>query len=144
MVQPAPYDCNRRLRSGPDAYSVQREAQLIVHKKVANIGIAPTMDVDDVELHFRNKQMVGRRLACWTLAAVHGLDLPYAGPIYESMTVEGESVRVRFRHTGSGLTTGDGRPPLHFEVAGTDGKYYPAAARIDGHTVVVQSEPSRD
>ena len=141
MVQPAPYDCSRWPRSGPDAYSVQREAQLIVHEKVANIGIAPTMDVDAVDvLHFTAKQVVGRRLACWALAAVYGLDIPHAGPIYKSMTVEGESVRVRFRHTGSGLTTGDGRPPSHFEVAGADGEYYRGAARIDGHTVVVQSD----
>ena len=141
MVQPAPYDCSKWPRSGPDAYSVQREAQLIVHEKVANIGIASTMDVDAVDvLHFTNKQVVGRRLASWALAAVYEFDLPFAGPIYESMTIEGESVRVRFRHTGSGLTTSNGLPPSHFEVAGADGKYYPAAARIDGHMVVVHSE----
>jgi sialate O-acetylesterase len=141
MVQPAPYDCSKWPRSGLDAYSVQREAQLIVHEKVANIGIASTMDVDAVDvLHFTNKQVVGRRLASWALAAVYEFGLPFAGPIYESMTIEGESVRVRFRHTGSGLTTSHGLPPSHFLVAGADGEYYPAAARIDGHTVVVHSE----
>ena len=141
MVQPAPYDCSKWPSSGPDAYSVQREAQLVVCRKAANIGIAPTMDIDAVDvLHFTNKQVVGHRLACWALATVHGLELPYAGPIFDSMAVEGESIRVRFRHTGSGLTTSDGRPPSHFELAGADGEYYPAAARIDGHTVVVQSE----
>lgn len=141
MVQPAPYDCSTRSRSGPDAYSVQREAQLIVHKKVPHTGIAPTMDVDAVDvLHFTNKQVVGRRLACWALATVYGFRLPYAGPIYESMTIEGRSARIRFLHAGSALTTSDGRPPSHFEMAGTDGVYYPAEARIDGGTVVVQSE----
>ncbi len=142
MVQPAPYDCGSRwARSGPDAYSVQREAQVVVCENVANIGIAPTLDVDAVDvLHFTNKQIVGHRLACWALATVYGYEIPYAGPIYESMTVEGESVRVRFRHTGSGLTTSDRRPPSHFEMAGADGEYHSATARIDGHTVVVQSE----
>ena len=141
MVQPAPYDCSRRPRSGANAYSVQREAQLLVHEKVANTGIALTMDVDAVDvLHFTNKQVVGHRLACWALAAVYGFNFPYAGPIYESIIVEGEWVRVRFRHTGSGLTTSDGRPPSHFEVAGANGEYYPALAKIDGHTVVIRSE----
>ena len=98
------------------------------------------MDVDAVDvLHFTNKQLVGHRLACWALAAVYGLEHSYAGPVFESMTVEGGAVRVRFRHAGSGLTTSDGRPPSHFEVAGADGEYYPAAARIDGDTVVIQS-----
>ena len=141
MVQPSPYDCSKWLRSGPNAYSVQREAQLIVQEKVANIGIALTMDVDAVDvLHFTNKQVVGHRLACWALTAVYGSDLPYAGPVYESMSVEGESIRIHFRHTGTGLTTNDGRPPSHFEVAGADGEYHPATAAIDGHTVIVQSE----
>jgi sialate O-acetylesterase len=141
MVQPAPFDCGSRPKSGPDTYSVQRESQLIVQKQLAKIGIAPTMDVDAVDvLHFTNKQLVGRRLACWALATVYGFDLPFAGPIFQSMKIEGESIRVRFQHTGSGLTTNDGRPPKHFEIAGADCEYYPAEARIDGHTVVVQSD----
>lgn len=141
MVQPAPFDCSKRVSSGPDAYSLQREAQLIVQKRLANIGIAPTMDVDDVDaLHFTDKQLVGHRLACWALASVYGFDLPYAGPVYESITIEGESIRVRFHHTDSGLTTSDGRPPQHFEISGADHKYYPAEARIDGHAVLVQSD----
>ena len=141
MVQPAPFNCDKWAKSGSDAYSVQREAQLIVQKKMTNIGLAPTMDVDAVDvLHFTNKQLVGRRLSGWALAAVYGFDIPYAGPVYKSMTVRGESIRVRFQHTGTGLTTNDGRPPRHFEIAGADRKYYPAEARIDGHTVIVRSE----
>ena len=140
MVQPAPYDCSGWSRSNPDAYSVQREAQLLVHAKVANTGIALTMDVDAVNvLHFPNKQIVGQRLANWALAAVYGLKAPYAGPLYESMNVEGKAIRLHFCHTGTGLTTNDGRPPAHFEIAGADGTYHPAKARIDGHTVIVSS-----
>ena len=141
LVQPAPYDCDKWAKSGPDAYSVQREAQIIVQKKMTNIGLAPTLDIDAVDvLHFTNKQLVARRLACWALASVYGFDLPFAGPLYDSMTVEGASIRLRFQNAGSGLTTSDGRPPQHFEVAGRDREYHPAEARIDGDTVVVRSE----
>jgi sialate O-acetylesterase len=141
LVQPAPYDCSTWPQSVPDAYSVQREAQLIIRKKVSNIGIAPTMDIDAVDvLHFTNKQVVARRLASWALATVYGFNLPYAGPVYDSMTIEGRSVRIQFRNTGSGLTTSDGCPPRHFKIAGPKGEYYPAEARIDGATVVLQSE----
>ena len=141
MVQPTPYDCSTWRRSGPHAYSIQREAQLIVYERVANTGIAPTLDIDALNsLHFTNKQLVGRRLSSWALATVYDLDLPYAGPLYDSMTVEGDSIHIRFQHTGNGLTTSDGRPPRHFEIAGADREYHPAEARIDGDTVVVSSE----
>jgi sialate O-acetylesterase len=142
MVQPAPYDCGTRwASSGPDAYSIQREAQLIVQREVVDVGIAPTLDVDAIDvLHFTNKQVVGHRLANWALATVYGFDFTYAGPIFESMTIQGRSARIRFRHADSGLTTSDGHPPAHFELAGADGKYYPATAKIDGHTVVIKSE----
>jgi sialate O-acetylesterase len=143
MVQPAPFDCRKwgGPKSRPDAYSIQREAQLVIHEKLANIGIATTMDLDAIDvLHFTNKQIVGRRLADWALATVYGFDLPYAGPVYKSIAREGKSIRVRFRYTGSGLTTNDGRPPAHFEVAGTDGEFFPAVATIDGHTVLLESD----
>jgi sialate O-acetylesterase len=141
LVQPAPFDFGKRARSGAGAYSVLREAQIIVQKKMENVGIAPTLDIDAVDvLHFTNKQLVGRRLACWALASVYGFDLPYAGPVYESMTIEGETIRIRFQSAGAGLATSDGLPPRHFEVAGIDREYYPAEARIDGDMVVVRSE----
>jgi len=141
MVQPAPFPCDRWPKSGPDAYSVQREAQLLVLDTVVNTGVAPTMDIGDLEeLHFTNKQAVGHRMALWALATVYSRPIPYSGPIYESMAVEGRAIRIHFTHTGAGLTTADGRPPSHFTIAGADKVFHPAVAEIDGHTVVVRSE----
>lgn len=141
MVQPAPFPCDRWPKSGPDAYSVQREAQLLVLDPVPNTGVAPTMDIGDIEeLHFTGKQEVGRRMALWALATVYGRRIPYSGPVYKSMAVEGSAIRIHFTHTGAGLTTADGQPPSHFTIAGADKVFHPAVAAIDRHTVVVKSE----
>jgi len=141
MVQPAPYPCDRWAKSGPDAYALLREAQLLVLDAVPNTGVAPTMDIGDLEeLHFTNKQTVGRRMVLWALATVYGRDIPYSGPMYKSMTVEGNKIRVHFKNTGGGLATNDGRPPAHFTIAGPDKVFHSAMARIDAGTVLVQSD----
>ncbi len=141
MVQPAPYPCDRWSRQKKDAYALQREAQILVLDELPNTGVAPTMDVDDLdELHFTNKQVVGQRLAQWALATQYRKDVPYAGPFYESMTIEGNKIRIRFTHTAKGLTTNDGLAPTHFSVAGTDKTFHPATAIIEGNTVLVYSE----
>jgi len=60
--------------------------------------------------------------------------------MYESMSVEGSRIRIRFDHVGSGLASRDGEALTFFEIAGADGKYVKADARIDGDTVVVWSD----
>jgi sialate O-acetylesterase len=141
MVQPAPFPCDSWAKSSPDAYALQREAQLLLLDTVQATGVAPTTDIGDLKvLHFTNKQEVGRRMALWALATVYGRDVPYSGPIYRSMTIEGNKIRIRFTHTGTGLTTSDGRSPSHFKIAGRDKNFQPATATIDGNTVLVSSE----
>jgi sialate O-acetylesterase len=138
MVQPAPYPCDGRPSSGPDAYSLQRESQLLLLDSLPNMGVALTMDIDDLEeLHFTNKQIVGRRMADWALTSVYGRQIPYLGPVYKSISAEGDKIRVHFSNTTGGLETNDGRPPSHFTIAGSDGVFHPAITTIDGQTVVV-------
>jgi len=141
MVQPAPFPCDNWAKSSPDAYALQRESQLLLLDTVPFTGVAPTIDIGDLKvLHFTNKQEVGRRMALWAMATVYGSDVPYSGPIYKSMTIEGNRIRIHFTHTGTGLTTNDGRAPSHFMIAGSDKNFYPATATIDGSTVLVFSE----
>ena len=144
MVQPAPYTCKGWAQSGPDAYSIQRESQLLVLKKVPNTGLALTMDIDAVSaLHFPQKQPVARRLALWALATVYGRPVAYQGPVYESMSIEGDKVCIRFAHAPDGLTTRDGKPPTCFTIAGPDQVFHPAAVIIQGSTVLVCSNQVR-
>ncbi len=117
-----------------------REAQLITLKTVPNVGMACLMDLDEItDIHPRNKQEVGRRLALWALGAVYGRPVVYVGPMYESMAVEGDKIRIRFTGVGGGLVSRDGQPLREFTIAGQDGQFHPATAVIEGDTVVVSS-----
>ena len=144
MVQPAPYRCNIHSnlpKSSSDAYALLREAQLLLLNTIPNVGIAPTMDLGDVDvLHFPNKQPVAQRLAHWALATVYGRDVPCHSPIYKSMTVEDNAIRIHFAHADAGLTTSDGLAPTHFTIAGPNNVFHPAMAKIENNTVIVHSD----
>jgi len=115
-------------------------------------GMAVTIDVGDPgDIHPRNKKDVGERLALWALAKQYGKkDLVYSGPIFKGMKQEGDSLRLSFNHVGSGLMVGikDGKKPTRedrdgklqrFAIAGADGMWLWAEAKIDGDTVVVSN-----
>ncbi len=118
------------------------EAQ-VASLKIPHTGMVVTTDlVDDIkDIHPRNKFDVGNRLALWALAKTYGKkDVVYSGPLYKSMKVEGNKVRLSFAHADGGLASRDGKPLTEFEAAGEDGKYVPAEATIDGDTVVVEAK----
>ena len=84
---------------------------------------------------------VGKRLALWALAKDYGkTDLVYSGPLYKSMKIEGDSIRLSFDHVGGGLVSRDKKSLSLFTIAGKDGKFIPAKAVIDGDTVIVSSD----
>lgn len=141
MIQPAPFPTEGWAKRHPDAYSLQREAQIHLLRELPSMGLAPTMDIINFKnVHFPNKQIVGQRMAHWALAQVYGQQIAQGGPIYESMAIEGDTVRIRFRNTGGKLSTSDGEPPTGFTVAGVDGNFTPAAASVDGDSVLVRSD----
>jgi len=118
-----------------------REAQAMT-LALPNTGMATTTDIGDVQdIHPKNKQEVGRRLAAIALANVYGRGGEYCGPQYESMRVDGHVIRLKFRHMGGGLVTHDSSGVLKgFEIAGADRQFYQARAFIDGDEVVVGSD----
>jgi len=128
--------------AGQDADSnnpLVREAQASI-LKLPNTGMAVTTDIDERKnVHPKNKQDVGDRLARIALANVYGKSLENSGPQYTSMTVEGDKIRLKFSHLGGGLVARGG-PLKWFSIAGTDGNFVPADATIDGDTVVVHSD----
>jgi len=124
-----------------NAWAELREAQLMTLARVPDTGMAVAIDIGDVaDIHPKNKQDVGRRLALVALAKVYGRDLVYSGPIYQSMTKEAGGVRLRFEHVGGGLAAKGGTELAGFRVAGTDRRFRPAKAQIDGETVFVRSD----
>ena len=137
FVQIAPF---RYGDADPACCAELCEAQPMTLRSLPNTGMAVTVDIGDVkDIHPKNKQEVGRRLALWALAKVYGKDVVYSGPLYKSMAVEGDKIRIEFEHVGGGLVSRDGKPLTEFTIAGADQKFVPAAAEIDGNSVVVHS-----
>ena len=139
---------SRSSRYAVDLTQVERSEQLpelwesqTATLGLANTGMAVTVDIGEVDnIHPYNKKDVGHRLALWALAKVYGKEgIVYSGPLYKSMKIEGDKVRVYFDHVGGGLVSRDGEALSWFELAGADKQYVKAQAVIDGDTVVVFS-----
>ena len=123
-----------------DAWPLLREAQTLTAQHVPNSGIALAIDIGEAgDIHPKNKQEVGRRLALDALAQTYGVKVEYSGPVYKSMKIEGSAVHLTFDHIGGGLMAKDGEPVKGFAIAGEDGKFVWADAKIEGKTVVVSS-----
>ncbi len=116
-----------------------REAQWLTTKRIPNVGIGMVIDIGDAgNIHPRNKQEVGRRLALSAEAIAYGKTLVYSGPMYRAMQVEGNKIRLTFDHIGGGLVAKDG-PLKGFAIAGADKQFVWADAVIDGDTLLVSS-----
>lgn len=103
-----------------------------------NTGMAVTIDIGDaVDIHPKDKLDVGLRLALAARAIAYGESVEWSGPLYRETTREEHALRVWFDHA-EGLTA-KGGPLTGFEVAGADGKYVAADAKIEGASVVVSS-----
>ncbi|HEV7998302.1 MAG TPA: sialate O-acetylesterase [Planctomycetaceae bacterium] len=103
-------------------------------------GMAVTNDIGDPkDIHPKDKQDVGKRLALWALAKTYGKQIVYSGPLYKSMSIDGSKIRVKFEHVGGGLVARNGKPLDWFQIAGDDKKFVDAEAIIDGDSVVVSS-----
>ena len=120
---------------GGESYSRLRDAQ---RQALATPNTAMAVSVDtDSGLHPLNKRPVGERLALAARALAYGEKIEYSGPLPERATISAGTVQVKFSHAGTGLATVDGGEVKSFELAGADGKFMPAAARIDGQKIAV-------
>ncbi len=118
-----------------------RDAQFQASKELPKTGCVATIDLGDPgNIHPSRKLEVGQRLSLWALNQVYGKATEFSGPVFESMKVEGSSVRVSFSHLGGGLVSSDGEPLRWFALAGADGKFVFAQAKIDGDSVLVSSQ----
>jgi sialate O-acetylesterase len=128
---------------GDSDWAELREAQTMT-LSLPNTGMAVITDIGDAkDIHPKNKQDVGKRLALWALARTYGKDVIYSGPLYKSMEVKGNKIVLHFDHVDGGLVAqGEaGNPTLKgFSIAGPDRKFVWAQARIEGDTVVVSSD----
>lgn len=134
-VQIAPWHYSNSRGKAPFLREVQRQCLNKPH-----LGMAVTMDVGNYKrIHPKYKQVVGQRLALWALARNYGFnDLVYSGPLPNKVHFTDDVVAVEFEHVGSGLMfTSD---TTFFEVAGSNGIFYPAPAIIEGNTIKIKSD----
>lgn len=136
-VQIAPFDYGKNGRS-----ERVREQQEMVAKMVPNTGMVVVSDlVDNIkDIHPRNKQDVGKRLANFALAEIYHQNVgAFKSPAYQSLEVEKDKIRLTFANVPSGLKS-TGSEPSRFLIAGEDRNFVPATAKIDGKTIVLSSK----
>jgi sialate O-acetylesterase len=118
-----------------------REAQNMA-LQLPKTGVAVIIDIGEAEdIHPTNKQDVGYRLALAARKIAYAQDLVYSGPMYKSMQIEEDKIRIKFSYTGSGLTVKDPYGYLKgFSISGDDHKFIWAKAYQDGNDVIVYSD----
>jgi sialate O-acetylesterase len=129
----------RKPEPAESNWAALREAQTMT-LSLPKTGMAVIIDIgDEKDIHPRNKQDVGKRLALAARHVAHGEDLVYSGPMYDSMKVEGNKARIAFKHVGGGLEARGDRL-AGFSIAGEDKAFVWAEAKIEGNAVVVWSD----
>ncbi len=152
FVQLADFQQPNDNPEGGDGWARLREAQL-QSLKVPHTGMAVITDVGAAnDIHPRNKQDVGYRLALWALRDVAKKNIVPSGPLFKEIEVEGSAIRVHFEHAANGLIVGERKKGLEptrevkggtlkrFAITGEDKQWHWADAKIDGDTVVVSSK----
>ncbi len=115
-----------------------REAQLMTALSDDRVDLAVTIDLgEDDDVHPREKEEVGHRLALLARNRIYGQEVVASGPVYRSFEREGNVIRIHFTGIGGGLASAGGDPLRGFTIAGDDQRFLPAEARIEGDTVVV-------
>lgn len=120
-----------------------RDSQLRLMRQLPGVGMAVSSDVgDSLDVHPTHKLEVGERLARWALCKTYARKVVPSGPLFSRAWREGSTAVVEFDYA-DGLTTSDGNPLRCFEVAETDGLFYPAEAEISGGKVRLSSDKVR-
>ncbi len=136
FVQLAPF----KYGDKPMALAEIWEAQ-VATLDIPGTGMAVINDIGDItNIHPRNKNDVGKRLAWLALNKTYGQkDVVCDSPLYDRHEIDGDMVRVYFKNATE-LKTRDGAAPTWFEISAMDGVYRQAKASIQGNAVVLMSE----
>ena len=124
------------------AWAELREAQTLT-LSVPKTGMAVVIDVGEAkDIHPKDKQTVGKRMALTGLAVAYGKKgIAFRGPVFDSMKADGDKMVVKFRNAEGGLVSkGENGEVAGFAIAGADGIYDWAEAKIDGDSVVLTSK----
>ena len=144
-VQIAPFYYAKSKGDYPlDTYTLPKfwEAQALC-LQIPHTGMTVSTDLPDnlANIHPPGKWAVGARLARIALAKTYGRSVIYSGPSFLRSVAKGSKLELYFAHIASGLVSKDGKPLTNFELAGPDGKYYPAKAIIVADHIELTSKP---
>jgi sialate O-acetylesterase len=137
FVQIAPYNYGGKPATEAEFWEAQAAAQ-----SIPNSGMAVINDIGNLkDIHPKNKQEVGRRLALLALAKTYSQNnVVCSGPTFKSLNLEGDKLRVNFDNVGGGLASREGQPLDWFEIIDADdGGFVAANASIDGSSVVLSA-----
>ena len=125
-----------------NSWAFFREGQANI-LKVPNTSMAVTIDIGDADnIHPKNKQEAGRRIALLAMANTYQRDVVCHGPEFLKSETNGTETKIYFQHTNGELVA-HGGALKSFAIAGADKKWHPADARIDGDAVIVSSQEVR-
>jgi sialate O-acetylesterase len=137
FVQIAPYNYGGNAETEAEFWEAQAAAQ-----SIPNTGMAVINDVGNLkDIHPKDKQDVGHRLALLALARTYGYDkLVCSGPTFNSLKIEDGKLRVNFGNVSGGLASRDGKPLDWFEIIDAEeGGFVKAEAQIDGSSVLLSA-----
>jgi hypothetical protein len=130
------------MAAKPEAVPENENWPILRHSQTRTLALPRTgqtinLDIGEAnDIHPANKQDIGKRLALWARAEVYGEKIPWHGPVFTRLTVDGSRARLHFRAT-EGLRTTDGQPPRAFALAGVDLVWRNAEAVIEGGQIVL-------
>ncbi len=141
FVQLAGWQALQKAPVEKSVWAELREAQTMTLQSTKHTGMAVAADIGEVDdVHPKNKQDVGKRLALWALADVYGRPVAKSGPLYKSVQFKNNSAILSFEYAADGLLSKNSEPLKGFAIAGSDSQFVWAQARIDGDRVTVWSE----
>ncbi len=126
----------------PEFWALQSQSA----RDIKHTGMVVTTDlVDNLDdIHPRDKQDVGHRLALLALDETYEKEVASSGPVFRKAKFKDGKAVLKFDHVEGGLKSKDGQPLTWFTIAGADGKFVPADAKIVGHTVEVSAAEIRE
>lgn len=141
-VQLANYRAPSTAAGTPDPWPLLQDRMRHILEFTPKTGMAVINDVGEAnDIHPKDKQTPGERLARWALAKDYGRELVYSSPLYRSSQVKDGRIHLTFDHVGAGLKAREGGELKRFEIAGADQVWHWAKAAIHGkETVVVSSD----
>lgn len=136
FAQLSSFDPEHKPIDAPSNWALLRDAQ----RKTLSLpgtGLAVTIDIGERDdIHPKNKQDVGLRLALIALAKTYGKAVEYSGPVMQRVSRSGNNLTVTFAHA-AGLSSRGGDQVEGFELVSNDHKIIPLKCRIEKGKVVL-------